>query len=119
MYQYFQISKTVSAELSGFYRTPSLYGFIKTAPRYKLDAGIRKNLWNKKASVRFKLSDIFNTNRFEGKAIYGDVDLRIINRFESRTFFITFNYNFGNNKVKVNRRTEGNTDVKDRIQKEN
>lgn len=119
MYQYFQLSKTVSAELSGFYRTPSLYGFIRQDARYKLDAGIRKNLWNKKASLRFKLSDIFNTNRFQGRAVYGDVNLRIINRFESRTFFVTFNYNFGSNKVKVNRRTEGNTDVKDRIQKEN
>jgi outer membrane receptor protein involved in Fe transport len=119
MYQYFQISKTVSAELSGFYRTPSLYGFIRQDPRYKLDVGIRKNLWNKKASVRLKVSDIFNTNRFQGKAIYGDVDVRISNRFESRTAFITFNYIFGNNKIKVNRRTEGNTDVKDRIQTSN
>lgn len=118
MLQTFQLSKTVSAELGGFYRSPSLYGFIRTEERFKLDAGIRKTLWGKKASVRLKISDIFNTNRFAGHAVYSNVDVRINNRFESRIAFLTFNYIFGKNEFKVNRRTEGNTDVKDRIQKE-
>ena len=118
MYQYFQINKTLSVELSGFYRSPSLYGFMKTNPRYKMDIGFKKSLWKKKASIKFKVSDIFNTNRFEGHALYGDVDVKIVNRFESRIAFLTFTCNFGNNKVKYQRKDVGDKEEKDRIKKE-
>ncbi len=118
MYQFFQVNKTITAEFSGFYRSPSLYGFIKADPRFKLDIGVKKNLWKKKASIKFKLSDIFNTNRFEGHAQYGDVDVKIVNRFESRIAFLTFSCNFGNNKVKFQRKDVGDNAEKDRIKKE-
>lgn len=118
MYQYFQITKSVSGEFSGFYRTPSLYGFIKTTARYKLNVGLKKNLWKKKANIKLRLNDIFNTNRFEGNAKYGDVDVRINNRFESRSLFLTFSYNFGNSKFKVKTKDGGAGDVKERVKKE-
>lgn len=118
-FEFFSLSKTISAELGGFYRTPSLYGFIKSNARFKIDVGLKKSLWNKKANIRLKITDIFDTNRFEGQAVYGDVDVKIINRFESRTAFLTFSLNFGNKKLEVKRRNGSDKDVRERVKKEN
>ena len=118
MYNSFQINKSWSAELSASYRSPWLYGFIEAEAQYKVDAGVRKN-FGPKASLRFRVTDIFNTNRFRGVAKYDNVDVLIQNRFESRTVFVTFNYIFGNNKLKVSRRSEGTKDEQQRIKTEN
>lgn len=118
MFNAFQISKTWTAELSGFYRSPWLYGFIEADAQYKIDAGVRKN-FGSKASLRFRITDIFNTNRFRGTAKYDNVDVLILNRFETRTAFVTFSYIFGNNKLKVSRRSEGTKDEQQRIKTEN
>ncbi|GAA0555832.1 outer membrane beta-barrel protein [Chitinophaga japonensis] len=120
IYQSFRLAKDLYADIGGFYLSPWLYGFIKAEAQYKLDIGLKKNLWNKKGSIRLRVSDVFYTNRFKGKAVYNNVDVAIHNRFESRVAFVTFTYLFGNTKLKVAKRNDSATrEEKERVKKEN
>nr|WP_282456163.1 outer membrane beta-barrel protein [Chitinophaga sedimenti] len=53
----------------------------------------------KKATLKFNVTDIFASNRFRGFAEYGNVYLRVNNRWQNRTGNLSFTYRFGNNKV--------------------
>jgi outer membrane receptor protein involved in Fe transport len=116
IYNSFRLTKSLSADLGGFYLSPWLYGFIKAQAQYKVDVGLKQNLWGKKASLKLKLSDVFATNRFRGTAVYdNNVRVYIDNRFESRIVFLTFTWLFGNSKLKVAKHNEGNSDEKSRV----
>jgi outer membrane cobalamin receptor len=119
LYQSFRLSKDLSADVGAFYLSPWLYGFIKAQAQYKVDVGVKKTFWNKKASIRLRVSDIFNTNRFRGEANYnGNVRVFINNHFESRVGFLTFTYLFGNTKLKVQKqKAGGSTEEQDRVKK--
>ena len=45
------ISSTVSADLSGSYESPTFYGIESFKANYYLNAGIGKQLFNKRGSI--------------------------------------------------------------------
>ena len=59
---------------------------------YLVNGGIRKDLWNKKASVSLRVSDIFNTMHF--KVTTDDSALKATMQFkrETQIVYITFSY---------------------------
>lgn len=119
IYQSFKLTKNLFLDVGGFYLSPWLYGFIKAEAQYKLDVGLKQNILNKKGSIRLRVADVFNTNRFQGRAVYNNVDVAIRNRFESRVAWLTFTYMFGNTKLKVAKRGDSTKEEKDRVKKEN
>lgn len=111
----FTLKKGWSAEISGWYNSRSYYGLYAAKPMGMLNAGLQKNIWNKKGSIRFNVNDIFWTNRFNGTAIYKDIDFRVKAQWPSRQFRITFTYNFGNQNVKgARQRNTGSDDLQKR-----
>ena len=111
----FTLKKGWSAEVSGWYNSRAYYGLYATKPMGMLNAGLQKNIWNKKGSIRFNVNDIFWTNRFNGTAIYKDIDFRVKAQWPSRQFRITFTYNFGNQNVKgARQRNTGSDDLQKR-----
>jgi outer membrane cobalamin receptor len=98
----FKLHKEVNLQLSGYYRSklPSVMGTFVS--RYYVDFAVKKNLFDKKGVLIFKISDIFNTYRYglnldavdDNGYRYSQSNKRIK---ESRFFILTFNYSFGNN----------------------
>ncbi|WP_031526825.1 outer membrane beta-barrel protein [Dyadobacter crusticola] len=111
----FTISKTWSGEISGWYNSRAFYGLYQAKPMGMLNAGLQKNIWNKKGSIRLNVNDIFWTNRFRGRAVYKDIDFHVKSQWPSRQFRLTFTYNFGNQNVKgARQRNTGSDDLQKR-----
>ena len=100
----FTISKVWSAEIGGFFTNGFLDGIIIGKSMGQVSVGVQRQLWNKKASVRLNVRDIFWTQYFRGSVRYQNLDVAIKSRQESRVANLTFSYRFGNTKVQTARR---------------
>lgn len=113
-----KITKTWTAELSGFYNAPTIYmGNFKGESVYSLDAGLSKIFMKGRATVKASVSDIFQTMRFSGVSDFAGQVMRFSYRQESRQFKLALSYRFGNNGVKAARqRASGAEDELKRVQ---
>ncbi|WP_460939798.1 outer membrane beta-barrel protein [Spirosoma humi] len=96
----FTLSKTVSAEVSGWYNSASQYGFYRAQPMGAFSIGVQKKLMDGKANLKLNVNDPFWMNQFRGRAAVQDIDFRVGSRWESRRIMLTFTYRFGNQNVK-------------------
>jgi iron complex outermembrane recepter protein len=113
-----KLSKTWTAELNGFYNAPTVYmGNFKGKSIYNLDAGISKQAFNGKATIKAVVSDVFNTMKFSALSEFAGQTTQFNFKQESRQFKLSVNYRFGNNGVKAARqRTSGAEDELKRTQ---
>lgn len=111
----FTLPKGWSAEISGWYNSRAFYGLYAAKPMGMLNAGLQKSIMNKKGSIKLNVNDIFWTNRFNGRAMYKDIDFKVRSEWPSRQFRITFTYSFGNQNVKgARQRNTGSDDLQKR-----
>ncbi|WP_091145216.1 outer membrane beta-barrel family protein [Mucilaginibacter pineti] len=109
--QTFTISSTISAEVFGKYESPTIYGINQIKQSYLMNAGISKQLFNKRGNIKLSINDIFNTDRERYHVLYQNVDLTGVNKRESRIARINFTYRFGKSTVKsVPKRQTGSDD---------
>lgn len=100
----FTLGKDYSAEISGWYNGPSVWGGTwKTKPQGGVDVGVQKLFLKKKATVKISVTDIFLTNPWTAITDYGGVYIKGHGQWESRTFRINFTYRFGSNEIKAAR----------------
>lgn len=96
----FTLPKGINAELSGFYNSPSIDGITRGYSDGQVSIGAQKQLWNKRATLRLNVSDVFFTSWYGGNIRQGQIDLQWVSRRESRVARLAFTYNFGNQKLK-------------------
>jgi hypothetical protein len=103
----FTLPKDWSMELSGQYQSKQLWGNVILLQQYQVNLGIQKRLMNNKATLKLSVNDLFNTNKGGDIAKYDNVNILLINRWNSRSLNITFSYSFGkdNFKTRANRTT--------------
>ena len=103
----FTLPKDWSMELSGQYQSEQLWGNFTLLPQYQVNLGIQKQLMNNKATLKLSVDDLFNTNKGGAIAKYGDVNMNVMNHWDSRKLNISFSYRFGtdNFKTRANRAT--------------
>lgn len=112
----FTLPKKFSLELSAWYQSGFVEGQLVGKPMGSVSFGIQKKLMKDKATLKLNVNDVFWTQRFRGSFAFNDIDVQIMNRWESRTARISFTYRFGNNKVKAARqRQTGLEDEKGRV----
>lgn len=87
----FSLSKTFDAQLGVNYRGPMAAPQGVVRPMGGVDIGLKKDFWNKKASLAFKVSDIFNTQRFSIDLVDRFVTTAR-HKWESRTANLTFTW---------------------------
>ncbi|HET9431361.1 MAG TPA: outer membrane beta-barrel protein, partial [Chitinophagaceae bacterium] len=103
----FTIGKGWGAELGGWYRGKSPEGLLVADPMGSLNAGITKQVFKKKGSLKLGIRDILYTSQFSGYAKYSDVDVVIGARRDSRQVTLNFNYRFGKSNIAPERRRKG------------
>lgn len=114
----FTLPGDVKLELRGYYRSAAVYGVWVSAPQYSVSAGIQKAFWDKKALLKVSVNDIFNTQEGRSRLKYQNIDLRLLNTWESRRVAVTFTYNFGNRNMKSsNQHKTGIEEEQNRINK--
>jgi len=112
--QYFILSKTLNATLTGHYETPTFYGISQFKAFYGMDAGIAKQLFNKRGSLKLSAVDIFNTVRDRFSINYQNLNLSTTNKVESQIVRLTFTYRLGKTSVKNSTHNAGNEDEQKR-----
>jgi hypothetical protein len=123
--QTFQMPKNWSAELSGWYNSPSYNGTVKVERLWSLNGGIKKELKGQAGTLQLSISDMLMAMRVRvqygalGHEAYGTVSYIAINT-ESRTFPIvklTWSRPFGSGPKSQIKQTSGSQDEIDRIRK--
>ncbi|NDK57396.1 TonB-dependent receptor [Pontibacter fetidus] len=111
----FNLSKGWSAEATGVYRTSEAYGFLDVDPIWFVSAGVQKQLWDKKASIKLNVSDIFYTNKVNGATATSRYAENFYQTRDSQVATLSFNYRFGQSQVAPSRkRTSGAEEEKSR-----
>lgn len=109
------VPKWFSVQLQGNYRGPIVLPQGQIEPQYTLNVGMRKNLFDNKATVSLNVSDIFNTRNF--RITTSDERFTQYRKFqrESRIGTLSFTYRFGGFKEKGGNqsRREGGDDMGD------
>ena len=100
----FLLPKGVKLELSGWGRTPSIWGgTYRTKSMGAMNIAAEKKLLNNQMSVRINFSDIFFSSPWRADLVYGDLAIKGRGGHESRTIDFSISYNFGNKEVKASR----------------
>lgn len=98
--QNFKLSNALSAELSGNYETPTLYGINRFKANYYANAGISMQILNKLGKLSLVASDIFKTKRDRTSTIYQNLNKYTVDWREYRIVTLNFSYRFGKRTVK-------------------
>jgi iron complex outermembrane receptor protein len=96
--QQFKISKTLSGEINGRYRTGWLEGIMRVRPVGFVGAGLSQQLWKGKGNLRLSARDIFFTQRLRGVNQYGNVDFEMQQVAETQVLTIGLTYSFSKGK---------------------
>ena len=115
----FKVSEGFTAELSGFYQSPSLFGIYKSKGFSSVDIGIQKKSKNEKNTFSLNLSDVFNTGIYTFSANVPELNIHTSGtlNFEPRVLRFTYSHNFGSKKVKTERKREtGSEEERKRVQ---
>ena len=108
----FKLGKRFSGELSGFYQSPSLWGVYKSSSISSVSIGLQMKSKNENNTFSLNLSDTFRTNIYHLSANIPELNIQskgMLN-FEPRVLRFTFSHNFGNNKLKAERKRETGSD---------
>jgi hypothetical protein len=112
--QRFIISKSVTAEISGRYESPTFYGITRYKANYAVNGGIGTQLFNKRASLKLNVSDIFNTLRDRGSINYQNLNMVLTDKVESQIARLTFTWYFGKTHAKTTSHHTGNEEEQKR-----
>lgn len=90
-------TKKLKFNLFGMYRGRDLSLQFERKPMYKMDFGANYTVFKGKGTLSARLNDVFNTMHF---GFEGNIPYRSVGEFhwESRTFYLGLNYNFGGGK---------------------
>jgi len=98
----FSLGKEYSAEISGWYNGPGVWGATGlTSAQGSMDLGLQKKFLDKKMIIKISITDVLGTaspwhihSNFSGQTINGN------GTWESRTVRLNFTYQFGSSQIK-------------------
>jgi len=101
----FKVTENLSIQLFGMYRGKRTVVQYEFLPMYLVSTGVSWNLFDDKATLSFRVNDIFNTMRFRFESIhYYPVTGNFT--WESRTANLSFSYRFKSGEVKTRKRKQ-------------
>jgi hypothetical protein len=108
----FKIMKGLTCELSGFYRSASLWGISRSKALKSVSIGFQQKSKNEKSTFSLNLSDVFKTAIYSFSANVPELNIHNSGRldFEPRVLRFTYSHNFGSKKVKAERKRQTGSD---------
>jgi hypothetical protein len=104
-----------AAELGWFYQTKQVWGYMIVEPLWSLSAGVQKNLFDKRVTIKLNATDIFWTSYPKATLVYNDYKESFAAQRETRQVTLSFTYRFGKRTVApMHRRSGGAEDEKKR-----
>jgi len=107
----FMLPGDFSAEVSFFYQARQLYGFMDVQPLWMLNLGVQKHIWEKRATIKLNIQDLFFTGYPRATSDYTGYSEDFVAERETRVVNIAFTYRFGKNTIApVRKRSSGAED---------
>ena len=103
----FRLEHDWSAELGGWLQTRMIYGFMNLDPLWALNAGIQKQVLQRRLTIKLNVSDIFWTSPPSAVITFRDYVEHFDVKRETRVASLNLSWRFGNNKVAPSRRRAG------------
>lgn len=100
----FTLSKTINAELSGWYNWGGLWGAYVNRPQGVMDIGFTKRLWDGAGTLRVGFSDVFRTGKWASFTEIGHLYIDASGTWEAQQFRVNLTYRFGNKNLQNARR---------------
>ncbi|MDQ8005113.1 MAG: TonB-dependent receptor [Pedobacter sp.] len=107
----FIIMDGLTAEVNANYESPLTYGTLDLEERAFVDFGISKSIMKKKGTLRFAVSDVFDTNRTRLRSAFTGLNYNLYQKNETQLFRLNFTYRFGKNEIKPARRRSTGTEA--------
>ncbi|HEX6334189.1 MAG TPA: outer membrane beta-barrel family protein, partial [Flavisolibacter sp.] len=106
-----KFAKTWTAEVSAMYNAPTIYmGTFKGDAMWFMDAGLQKQIFGGKGTVKASVSDIFKTLQFRGTSDFAGQHTVASSTWESRQFRLSLNMRFGSTTVKAAKQRSGSAE---------
>lgn len=100
----FTLSKTLSAEASGWFNWGGLWGAFVNRPQGVMDVGLTKRLWDGSGTLRLSFTDVWRTARWSSYTEIGALYIDASGRWEGQQLKANFTYRFGNKNIQGARR---------------
>ena len=115
-YQSFTLltDRSLFIDLQFFYRSPVVNGNNRFDDISRMGLTLRKNIWDKKASISLGVSDILNQGNLYSTRRFLDQNNSTFTRLENRLLTFAFRYKFGNTGIKTNKKRK-RVEERDRI----
>ncbi|GAB3989490.1 outer membrane beta-barrel family protein [Spirosoma daeguense] len=114
----FTLPNKFTAELTGFYVSPSTFGLYESKAYGQLTIGVQKVLPKDQGTLRLSMSDIFWTNigRYTSTIPALNINTTVTFRSEPRVIRLTYNRSFGSKTVKAAKnRSTGSEEERTRL----
>ncbi|HUR31513.1 MAG TPA: TonB-dependent receptor [Saprospiraceae bacterium] len=103
----FTLGKDWSAELNFNYHSRELYAFMDLNPMWGLGAGIQKQVFKKKGTIKLAATDLFWENLPSALITFRDYTESFDVYRETRQLIVSYTHRFGDNKLAPSRRRAG------------
>lgn len=87
-----RLLKNFDIQVSGNYRGPMVMPQGESKPGWGVDLALKKEIFNEKASVSFRVSDVFNSQKWDMEMTGRGFYFHHIRKRESRNVYLTFTY---------------------------
>ena len=112
----FSFGKSWSAEVTGFYNAREIYAYDIIRPRWFLNIGVQRKLWDNRGLLRLNVNDVFYTNNIRARVDYTGYTEHFLVKRDTRVVTLSFTWKFGKNTVPGARRRQGGAeDIKQRV----
>jgi hypothetical protein len=95
----FSLPRHYQLLVGGEYAGPSVNGLYLLRASGAFNLGVRKQLWQDKATISLKASDLFYTNGWFSALHYQNINTDWVNRYDSRRFTLSFTYKLAGGKT--------------------
>ena len=115
--QQFKLTKTLSAELTGVYRTAGVQGIAIMKNIGMMNVGFSKQVMKNNGTLKLTVRDIFYTANPKININYGNVDVAFSEKHDTRFVNIGFSYRFNKGKIaQVKKKSNGSaSDEQNRV----
>jgi hypothetical protein len=118
MMNFFPVSKTISAELGGYYASKDLNGQAFTKQLYRVNAAVQKKLWNDRGSIRIGVDDLFHSWKYRNYSFgLKQSFFTQTTEADTRRFNVSFSYRFGkDSNTRKRQQNNANDDERGRLE---
>jgi len=95
----FTLPRHYQLQVGGEYYGPSVNGLFALRSTGTFNLGLRKQLWQEKATLSLKISDLFYTSGWFSSLHYQNINTDWVNRYDSRRLTLSFTYKLADGKT--------------------